>query len=232
LLTSRVQHWQTTGDHEPVSIWTTTQLARFLQHTRHDRLHALWHLIALRGLRRGQAVGLRWCDVDLDSRQLTITQSITGTGCQIVIGPPKSAAGRRTIALHRHTVRLLRAHAERQREAQQNAGPDFVDTGYNFISIGGQALRPSGVTYRFRKLGKAAGLPPVRFHDLRHGAASIAPSAGRRTKVRGQITGKNRRRRARVNARSHRHTAPRIGRSKARNAVPGRKEHHAPGKHP
>ncbi|MEU7906287.1 hypothetical protein [Actinoplanes sp. NPDC049118] len=75
----------------------------------------LWWLIALRGLRRGEAAGLRWHDVDLDARQLTITNQRTTVGYQVIEGPPKSAASRRTIALDRRTVTVLRAHLRRQR---------------------------------------------------------------------------------------------------------------------
>ncbi|MFI5959321.1 site-specific integrase [Cryptosporangium sp. NPDC051539] len=123
-------------------------------------------------------MGLRWCDVDLDARQIMITQSTTESGSEIVTGPPKSAASRRTIAIDKHTVAILRAHAERQRFERRAAGYDWVDTGHVFTRIDGTQLRPSTVTYRFRKLWKDVGLPPVRLHDLRHGAASLAHCAG------------------------------------------------------
>ncbi|GAA0237132.1 site-specific integrase [Cryptosporangium japonicum] len=175
---ARVQHWHRTQERDAVSVWTVDQLAVFLQRAQRDRLHALFHLVALRGLRRGEAVGLRWCDVDLDARQVMITQSTTESGSEIVTGPPKSAASRRTVAIDKHTVAVLRAHAERQRFERRAAGLGWTDTGYVFTRIDGRQLRPSTVTYRFRKLWKDVGLPPVRLHDLRHGAASLAHCAG------------------------------------------------------
>lgn len=63
---SRVAEWQRTGIRPPVAVWTPAQTARFLDAIRGHRLYAAYHLIALRGLRRGEAAGLRWCDIDLD----------------------------------------------------------------------------------------------------------------------------------------------------------------------
>ena len=62
---ARVEHWRRTGERPPPAVWTVTQTAQFLQAIKDHRLYAAFHLIALRGLRRGEAAGLRWCDVDL-----------------------------------------------------------------------------------------------------------------------------------------------------------------------
>src|SRR5207244_3016041 len=73
---SRVAHWRATGERPPVAVWTAAQIAQFLHAIRGDRLYAAFHLIALRGLRRGEAAGLRWCDVDLDEGVAVITQQL------------------------------------------------------------------------------------------------------------------------------------------------------------
>jgi integrase len=174
----RVEAWQDHGVRAPVAVWTAEHLAAFLDHVAADRLHALWWLIALRGLRRGEAVGLRWCDVDLDHGTITITQQVTCAGDQILIGPPKSAASRRVIALDRHTVQVLRDHARRQRLERLAAGRGWQDAGYVFTRPDGRALHPNYVTHRFCRLRSTTDLPPVRLHDLRHGAASLAHQAG------------------------------------------------------
>src|SRR6266849_9447902 len=64
----RIEHWQRTGERPPVAVWTAAQTAQFLHAIAEHRLYAAYHLIALRGLRRGEAAGLRWCDVDLDGK--------------------------------------------------------------------------------------------------------------------------------------------------------------------
>ncbi|MET7418223.1 site-specific integrase [Dactylosporangium sp. NPDC005555] len=138
----------------------------------------MWWLTALRGLRRGEVAGLRWCDVDLQHGTATIVQQITCTGRLIYVGPPKSAASRRVIALDRHTVQVLREHARRQRLERLAAGQQWQDTGYVFTRVDGRPLHPDYLTHRFRRLCGLAELPPIRLHDLRHGAASLAHQAG------------------------------------------------------
>ncbi|GAA3398921.1 site-specific integrase [Cryptosporangium minutisporangium] len=174
----RVQTWRRTGEREPVTVWTAEQFATFLQGTNTDRLHALWHPIALRGLRRGEAAGLRWCDLDLGARQLMIAQQRVEVTGAILVGAPKSAASRRTVALDPHTVAIPRAHAQQQRFERRAAGEAWTDTSYVFTKTDGPPLRPSYITNRFRLLRKNLGLPPGRLHDLRHGAASPAHCAG------------------------------------------------------
>jgi integrase len=138
----------------------------------------MWWLIALRGLRRGEAAGLRWVDVDLDEQVVTITQQRITFGHTTTVGPPKTAAACRTIALDKTTVRVLRAHRQRQAREAAQAGDLWVDSGYVFTNLAGLPLSPDHLTRRFRYLVRQSGLPPVRLHDLRHGAATLAHAAG------------------------------------------------------
>lgn len=102
----------------------------------------------------------------------------TTVGYQIIEGPPKSAASRRTIALDDRTVAVLRAHRQRQRALFGQLGLSWTEAGYVFVTAEGQPYHPNYFTKRLQFLIKAAGLPPVRLHDLRHGAASLAHTAG------------------------------------------------------
>jgi integrase len=105
----RVEAWQKTGERPAVAVWTVEQTATFLSYLAQDRLAVMWWLIALRGLRRGEAAGLRWADVDLDAGVAMIEQQRIANGRAVTVGPPKTAASRRLVALDRHTIRLLRA---------------------------------------------------------------------------------------------------------------------------
>jgi integrase len=174
----RVEALQRTGERPAVAVWTAELTATFLQFVAQDRLAVMWWLIALRGLRRGEAAGLRWVDVDLDAGVAMIEQQRIANGHFVTVGPPKTAASRRLVALDRHTVRLLREHHRRQRAEQRKAGNSWQDTGYVFVTDYGAPLHPDYLTRRFRHLLIESGLPPVRLHDLRHGAASLAHSAG------------------------------------------------------
>jgi hypothetical protein len=80
-------------------VWTAAQTAQFLASIEGHRLYAVFHLIALRGLRRGEAAGLRWCDIDLDARTAVITQQLQQHDGRLVICPPKTAHSARVIAL-------------------------------------------------------------------------------------------------------------------------------------
>ncbi|WP_413776339.1 site-specific integrase [Micromonospora sp. DR5-3] len=119
--------------------------------------------------------------MDLQARQLAVVRQRTTAGYDVHEGPPKSATSRRTIALDRHTVRILRRHAERQRQhraVRAGAGKVCHDSGYVFTSPDGLPVHPGYLTQRLRLLVDRAGLPPIRLHDLRHGAATLAHTAG------------------------------------------------------
>ena len=177
------ERWQHEGWQPEVGVWTAAQTAQFLRQVRGHRLYALFHLTALRGLRRGEAAGLRWGDLDLDAGTLTVTGQLQQLGGRLVAGPPKSDAGRRVIALDKTTITALREHKLRQQAERAAAGTRWTQTGYVFTSKTGKPFGPDRMTRLFAKLVAASGLPPVTLHGLRHGAATLALAAGTDLKV-------------------------------------------------
>jgi len=175
--------WEREGWRPAVGVWTAAQTAEFLRQVRGHRLYALFHLVALRGLRRGEAAGLRWSDLDLDAGTLTVAGQLQQLGGRMDLAPPKSDAGRRVIALDRSTVAALREHGARQRASRDAAGARWAETGYVFTTLTGKPVGPDRLTRLFRKLVIASGLPPVTLHGLRHGAATLALAAGTDLKV-------------------------------------------------
>ncbi|MGW5686028.1 hypothetical protein [Nonomuraea sp. NPDC003754] len=105
-----------------VMVWTPEQTKLFLEEAGRHRLFALYRLITLRGLRRGEAYGLRWKDVDLDQGSARIAWQLVQLAGQIHEGRPKTDASMRTIALDAETVGILRAHRRRQQEERLAAG--------------------------------------------------------------------------------------------------------------
>ena len=177
----RIEQWKKTGEHPAVAVWTAKQLSAFLAGVADDSLFAFWWLAALRGLRRGELCGLRWAAVDLERGLLFVERNRTTAGYDVVEGEPKTAAGRRAVALDKHTVAILREHRRRQlerRDRRHAANMAWDDSGHVFTRKDGEPINPNYATTRFRKLTGRAGLPPVRLHDLRHGAASLAHEAG------------------------------------------------------
>lgn len=182
----RVGQWRRSGERPPVAVWTTAQTARFLDSVRWHRLYAACHLIALRGLRRGEAAELRWCDVDLDGKTAVISQQLQQYDGRLAVCPPKTPHSTRVIALNRTTVAALAGHRDRQRAEAAAYGPGYRDSGYVFTCLNGDPVAPDRLTRTFKKLAALAALaalPPVRLHHLRHGAASLALSAGVELKV-------------------------------------------------
>jgi integrase len=117
------ERWQREGWRPVVGVWTAAQTAEFLRQVRGHRLYALFHLVALRGLRRGEAAGLRWSDLDLDAGKLTVSGQLQQVGGRLATAPPKSDAGWRVIALDKTTIAALREHRARQLADMDAAGP-------------------------------------------------------------------------------------------------------------
>lgn len=167
----------------PVMVWTPDQLGTFLDHAVGDRLYAMFHLIAYRGLRRGETAGLRWTEVDLPNRRIAITTQLVQQGREYYEDTPKSEAGERTISIDVETATALREHRKRQLEDRMEWGSMWVDSGRVFTKENGEELHPETLSDKFQQLRTAAGLPPIRLHDLRHGAASLMLAAGVPMKV-------------------------------------------------
>jgi integrase len=166
-----------------VMVWTPEQTRLFLEEARSHRLLALYRLIRLRGLRRGEACGLRWKDVDLDAGSARIAWQLVQLAGQVHEGRPKTDASMRTIALDAETVTTLRGHKRRQQEERFAVGEAWKETGFVFTQPDGDRLHPQHVSDQFLWLAYLAGLPPIRLHDLRHGAASLMLAAGVEIKV-------------------------------------------------
>jgi integrase len=159
-------------DHE-MSVFTPVEAAAFLDAVRGDRLEALYGVVLALGLRQGEALGLRWEDVDLDGRRLVVANALQRVDGKLALVPPKTRRSRRTIELPDAAVTALRAHRARQLEERLLAGGRWHDSGHVFTSTIGTPLDGSSVTRAFQRLLAAAGLPRLRFHDLRHSCATL-----------------------------------------------------------
>ncbi|HEX5406914.1 MAG TPA: tyrosine-type recombinase/integrase [Pseudonocardiaceae bacterium] len=180
----RVAHWRATGDvPSPVMVWTPVQTGQFLHHAISDRLCPLFHLIAHCGLRRGEGRGLRWIDTHLEDGTIDVLNQLVQYGWETGQAKPKTDESEATVALDAGTVTALRDHQVRQGVQRLAAGEKWVASGLVFTQLDGSPLHPADVTERFQFLAREAGLPPIRLHDLRHGAATLALAAGVDMKV-------------------------------------------------
>ena len=178
----RVQEWRRTGERPVVAVWTPAQLAQFLSAIAGHPMFAAYHLVAMRGLRRGEACGLTWDDLDLDEGIAYISRQLQqGADGQLKACPLKTESSRRAVALDPETVLVLRAQRSRQDRHFSQAG--ITSEGWVFAHEDGEPLSPSYLTHQFNDLVEEAGLPPVRLHDLRHGAATLMLLAGEELKT-------------------------------------------------
>ena len=161
-----------------VTVWSPEQVGAFLDHVQGDRLASLFHVVAYFGLRRGEAVGLRWQDIDLEAGSARVEQQIVQLGYRTEVGLPKTKSGARTLSLDAETVAVLRAHRAAQAAERLAWGAAWVDSGLAFTREDGMPLHPEFVTRRFGRLAAAADLPLIRLHDLRHTSASLGLAAG------------------------------------------------------
>jgi len=162
--------------------WSKEQLKAFLETVAEERLSPLWHLVAMTGMRRGEAIGLRWSDVDLENGRLSVRRALIPINREVVVSEPKTAKGRRVIALDLGTVEVLKGQAARQLDEQASA-EDWLETGLVFTAASGAALDPESVSRYWRQAVKQSLLPQIRLHDLRHTHATLALQAGIHPKV-------------------------------------------------
>jgi len=165
--------------------WSSDELREFLAEIRHYRLFPAFVLLATTGMRRGEVLGLRWRDLDLDAGQLAVAHTITTAGfSQLVAGPPKTSRSRRHIFLDDATLAILREHRKRQREERFLAGPAWdKENDLVFRDEIGDPIHPDWFSNEFERLLRSAGLRRIRLHDLRHTYATLALKAGMHPKV-------------------------------------------------
>jgi integrase/predicted RNA-binding Zn-ribbon protein involved in translation (DUF1610 family) len=163
---------------ERLPVWTADQLAAFLSSVADDRLFALWRLLAMTGMRRGEALGLAWDDLDMERGRLTIRRAWVPVNGVAQMSEPKTRRGRRTIALDPVTLEALKAHAARQADEQSECGEAWLEASFVFARTDGRPLQPWVVSKIFRDQTKAALLPPIPLHGLRHTYATLALASG------------------------------------------------------
>lgn len=132
------------------------------------------------GCRRGELLGLRWSDVDLDQGAATIRRSLGLVRGQLVYSPPKTEAGERTLELPAFAHTALKTHRAAQAQLRLAFGGAY-DTASDLVICreDGSPLRPDYVTHRFKRLVRDAGLPEaVHTHTMRHGFASLLAAGG------------------------------------------------------
>lgn len=157
-----------------MDVLTPEQARMFLETVHGNRLEALYVLAITCGMRQGELLSLRWRDVDLPSRHIQVRSSVRRRSGRFIFSDPKTEHGRRKVALTALAVQALLQHRVNQQLERLAAGPAWSEGDLVFSDETGQPLIGINVTrHHFPAILKQAGLPLIRFHDLRHTAATL-----------------------------------------------------------
>lgn len=148
-----------------------------LAHIEGDRYAIAWHL-GLAGMRRGEIAGLRWEDVDLDAKTLTVAHTRLRFGTELVEDTPKSRAGGRQLPLPDHLVAAFKATRKQQAADRLALGEAYQASGYVVVNEAGEALSPHALTSRWGRMLKAADVRHVRLQDARHTCGTLMHPKG------------------------------------------------------
>ncbi len=165
-----------------MKVWNAEQVQQFLSVIEGERMHACIGFALDSFLRRGELCGLRWSDVDLTTRQVSVRRNRVAVGSTVQEGTTKGKRAR-TLTIDHSTVAALKRWKATQNAERLAWGEAWTDSGYVFTREDGHPWHPQMLRTEFARLVRSSGLPLIRFHDLRHTGATLALEAGVSVKV-------------------------------------------------
>jgi len=167
----------------PMRVWTAAQLREFLDGIVDHPLYPAIYLAANTGMRRGEVLGIRWEDIDLHDKRLSVRQAVLNVAYKIVIADVKTPMSRRTVDLDPRTIGVLKAWKRDQIAERLALGVRPRDDSLVFAKPDGTPIHPDSYSQHFDRLVAASSVPRIRPHDLRHTHATILLKAGVPAKV-------------------------------------------------
>ena len=156
-----------------IEAFTPAQVRTLLDALKGHRLEALYSVAVAMGLRQGEALGLRWQDVDFEAGTLSVRHALQRIEGKFELVEPKTRRSRRTLFLPQMTLRSLREHRGGQLKERLLAGPEWEEKGLVFTTPTGTPIDAKNLTLSFQRMLQRIGLPKRRFHDLRHSCATL-----------------------------------------------------------
>ena len=154
-----------------IKAWEIDQLRTFLDAVRDHRLHPAFHLASYTGMRRGEILGLRWCDLDLDANRLAVRQALVSIAYEVEISDVKTGTGRRTIDLDRTTVDVMKAW--KIERAEEKGGIEPRGDELVFVKADGSWVHPHSFSQVLDRKVVKLDVPKISLHDLRHTHATL-----------------------------------------------------------
>jgi integrase len=171
----------------PATVWNPGEWRAFLQEAKGDTMAPLWYFLAVEGMRRGEALGLRWQDVNWERGTVHISQTVVpdrnNLGKALIQSRAKTNAGARSVRLTGETIVVLKEHRDRQAFQRQAAGDAWQDHDLIVCTGTGTPINPNNVTRSYNRLVMLSGVPRIRVHDMRHTAATMLLRAGVSAKI-------------------------------------------------
>jgi integrase len=158
--------------------WSPTEALAFLQAAIDDPLYPAFVLLLLYGLRRGEVLGLRWQDIDIEAQVIHVRQQIHRSQGQLRIGPVKTRAGSRDLPLIGLARGALRVRKEQQEADRMKLGSAWADTGLVFTTRTGRPIEPRNLVRSFVRIRDSHGIRKIRVHAIRHTTASLLKDLG------------------------------------------------------
>ncbi|MEU2111870.1 site-specific integrase [Streptomyces sp. NPDC019507] len=176
-------------DAREMSPWSLDETLDFLGAARKDPLYAAFVLAIALGFRRGEIVGLRWENLDLDKREIRVRTQRQRVRGEAYEDDPKGRRRKQTLPLPAICIAPLRWQRMRQAAQRDRAGAEWNETGYVFTTRTGQPIEPRNLYRSFTRVADSAGLRVIRLHDARHGCATLLTAAGVAPRVVMEILG-------------------------------------------
>ncbi|MEI4622112.1 site-specific integrase [Bacillus cereus] len=156
-----------------IQTWSLEEANQFLQHTENERLHIAYVLAIYTGMRRGEILGLRWRDCDLEQAKVSIRQTLARVDGKLVFQEPKTKGSKRRITITEEVISALKKHRSEQNKYKLLLGPGYIDNDLIVCTEDGKPIDPRNLLRHFARMKKETNVPELRFHDLRHTHATI-----------------------------------------------------------
>jgi integrase len=158
--------------------WTAAEARQFLAAAKSDPLYAAFVVLIFYGLRRGEALGLRWDDIDFDSGTIRVRQQLQRIRGQLLLSPLKTRAGQRDLPLLDVVSQALKLQAERQTAYRADMGAAWPNTNLVFITRTGRPIEPRNLVRSFRRICDTNKIRIIKVHHLRHTVGSLLKDLG------------------------------------------------------
>jgi len=176
-------------EEKKLQTWTKEEVKKFLAQAKDHKYYIIYFLAVNTGMRRGELLGLKWEDIDFNKNKIKVKRQVQRTDKGLIFKKPKSKAGYRIIPITKNIMKELKRQKIRQSEKKLGLGENFNALNLVCSNIVGNPVEPTKIYKYYKEISREAGLPEIRFHDLRHTFASLFLETGGNIKTLQQILG-------------------------------------------